>query len=201
MRIIPSALIVAALLATPALADGIEVTALVGYRFGGEFDGFDTANPELEESASYGLIVDFPVLKYDTSLEVLYSHQSTDLVASGVFGSPELVPIDVDFFQVGVIKEWDQRHIRPFFAATAGFAEFNPQGMGLTGETRFAMTLAGGAKIRMSERLRLRFGLRLYGTFFDGSGEIFCGAGACFARASGEILAQTEVEAGLTFKF
>ena len=121
MRMMPWALVAAALISTPALAAGIEVTAFVGYRFGGELDGIATApNPELEESESFGLIADFPMFKNDTSLELLYSHQSTDLVASGVFGSPELLPIEIDFFQIGVIKEWDRRHIRPFFAATAG---------------------------------------------------------------------------------
>ncbi len=201
MRIVLPAWIVAAIVSSPVLAAGFEVTPFVGYRVGGDFDGIETASSELEESESYGLIVDLPVLKYDTQLELLFSHQETDLVASGAFGSPELLPIEIDFFQLGVIHEWDRRHVRPFFAATAGFAEFNPQGMELSSESRFALTLAGGAKIFFTEHMGLRLGLRLYATLFDGSGDVFCGDGGCLARASGSFLTQTELAAGLTIKY
>jgi hypothetical protein len=203
-------LTLAAVFPAAARAGGVEVTPFLGYRLSVDFKDVGTDSSRLDESATYGLMIDIP-LNDRTRLELLVDLQETDLVKSEVFGDPELFPVDVSYFQVGATREWETRKtetrsLRPFVVGTVGIAEFNPQGGGLRtgdlkGETRVAFTFGGGAKLFFHRRVGVRLDGRVFAAYFEDAGGLFCGSAGCFARVSGSLLWQAEVSAGLILKF
>ena len=99
-------LTLAAVFPAAARAGGVEVTPFLGYRLSVDFKDVGTDSSRLDESATYGLMIDIP-LNDRTRLELLVDLQETDLVKSEVFGDPELFPVDVSYFQVGATREWE----------------------------------------------------------------------------------------------
>lgn len=223
-----NAVCVLALALLPALAaadEGVEVTLFGGVRVGGAVEEVDGGDSEFEEGVSYGIAVDVPIGD-GVQIEVLISHQEAELVAGqGVPGSPRQLDLDVDYFHVGALWEWGperrtrpfRRHkgkdratlppppapprTRPFMTVTGGLAEFNPRGQQLDSESFFSFAVGGGAKHVLGDHVGLRFEGRIFGSWVDGSREVFCNPDGCFGRVSGSILWQFEGTVGLMLKF
>jgi opacity protein-like surface antigen len=149
-----------------------ELTPTVSYRFGGELDGgedafFDT-DLEVDESVAYGVTLDFP-LSSNLQLELLANRQSSELqFDEDLFGSETgIADIDVSYYHVGLL--WQGRHprITPFFVASLGVANLDPDVPGASSEDRFSASLGGGVKIFLSENVGLRFEGRGFVSDYD----------------------------------
>lgn len=149
-----------------------ELTPTVGYRWGGELDGgedafFDT-DLEVDEGAAYGITLDFP-LSSNLQLELLASRQSSELqFDEDLFGSETgVADIDVSYYHVGLL--WQGRHprITPFFVASLGVANLDPDVPGASSEDRFSASLGGGVKVFFSENVGLRFEGRGFWSDYD----------------------------------
>jgi hypothetical protein len=78
-----------------------EISPFLGYRLGGDFQDLATgATIDLEESSSYGLILDIP-LSGNGQLEILWSRQETELDSGGFLVATPPFHIDVDYLHVG----------------------------------------------------------------------------------------------------
>ncbi len=176
----------------------VEISPVLGYRFGGEFTN-DTTNQDVDvkAAASYGLAVDVEYAP-DRMVEVFYSRQSTEIEDV----SPSL-DLDVEYFQVGGVAEYTQEDYTPYLAGTIGAARFSPGG-DLDSETRFSLTIGGGVKWFLNEHWAVKAEGRAYFTVFDSDTEIFCvssGGATCLFRTSGSLIWQLEANAGVTFRF
>ena len=185
--------------------DKKEVTPFIGYRFGGNFENFTTGqNYDVDSSESYGLTFDFPV-DDEVKLELLYSRQDTEIETSGYLGA-ERVPIDLEYYHVGAVYQpgLDDR-LQPFVGGTLGATYMNPRGENLGSETRFSLSIGGGAKLFFSDHVGLRLEGRFYATFVNGGGSVFCsggsGGGGCSFGFSGNALWQAEGNLGLIIGF
>ena len=181
-----------------ASAVDVEISPVLGYRFGGEFTD-DTTNQDIDvkEAASYGLAVDVEYAP-DRMVEVFYSRQSTEL--EGI--SPTL-DLDVEYFQVGGVAEYTQEAYTPYLVGTIGATRFSPSG-NLDSETRFSLTLGGGVKWFLNEHWAIKAEGRAFLTIFDSDTEIFCvssGGATCLFRTSGSLVWQLEANAGVIFRF
>ncbi len=76
-----------------------------------------------------------------------------------------------------------------------------PKGEGLTSETKLSLSLGGGARFYLTDRLGLRLDARWFGTFFNGSGAVFCSNGACLLNVQGDTLSQYTATAGVVLAF
>ena len=185
-------------LCCPALASAadVEVSPLVGYRFGGQFHEETTdRDVDLKEAGTFGLAVDVEYAP-DQMVEVFYSRQSTSIEDTNL-------DLDVEYFHVGGVAEFTQDHYTPYAVGTIGATKFSPDG-GFDSETRFSMTLGGGVKWFFNERWAARVEGRAYFTIFDSDAEVFCvssGGAACLFRVSGSVVWQLEALAGVTFRF
>lgn len=185
-------------LGCPALAGAadVEVSPLLGYRFGGQFheETLDR-DVDLKEAATFGLAVDVEYSP-DKMVEVFYSRQSTSIEDTSL-------DLDVEYFQVGGVAEFTQDNYTPYAVGTVGATRFSPDG-GFDSETRFSLTFGGGVKWFFNERWAARVEGRAYFTIFDSDAEVFCvssGGAACLFRVSGSVVWQIEALAGVTFRF
>ncbi len=192
------AILVAAGFLSPGLAGAVEVeiSPLLGYRFGGEFHEETTdQDVDLDPAGAFGLAVDVEYAP-DKMVEVFYSRQSTSIEDTSL-------DVDVEYFQIGGVAEFTQDNYTPYAVGTIGATRFSPDG-DFDSETRFSLTMGGGVKWFFNEHWAARVEGRAYFTVFDSDAQVFCvssGGAACLFRVSGSVVWQLEALAGVTFRF
>lgn len=191
---------------SPAAAETeYELTPFLGYRAGGGFEEFPLGpDLDIEQSSSYGLILDIPLGGGGSQLEIMWSRQSTELDAGGPLVSLPLFDIDIDYFHVGGVYNWgyEEDKIRPFVLGTLGVTLLSPEPSSLDSETNFSAGFGGGVKVFASDHVGFRFEGRGYLTFLDSTGSgIFCGPSGCLVGVSSDVLGQFEGRAGLIIAF
>lgn len=183
----------------------VELTPFYGYRLGGEVQEFTTGTSfDLQDAETYGLIFDKKIAPA-RFLELLWSHQETVVDATRIgsrrFGA------DIDYFHLGVMNERDSGQTRPFVATGAGVTYLSPDENGLASDTRFSVNLGGGVRAMLGaeQRIGLRLEGRVYGTFVNSNGAVWCsgggGGGGCAFAFNGNVLWQAEVNAGVVLAF
>lgn len=193
MRRVLTVLTCLLLLPLPALA--LEVTPMGGFRFGGQVSSTTGESLTFNESASFALALDFDFQR-DKQIELFWSHQQTELTQSG----NTLFNVGIDCLHIGGTVLYPQERFTPYVAGGLGLTHFSPNN-GFTGETRFSLSVGGGIKTFISERIGLRLEGRGYATWFPDEGYIFCGGGGCSIAASGDAIFQFEGLAGAIFLF
>ena len=188
-------------ISTESMAQNFEVTPFVGYRFGGDFEDSGTGfGLDINESETYGVVLGIN-MSPETQLEILYSHQSTDIKPKGLFSPTSLTDLDIDYYHLGGSYIWDpQKKLRPFIQASLGVARLNPDRAGLSSETRFSFGIGGGVKYFLTKHIGLRLDGRALGTLLNSNSAIFC-SGGCTVRVEGSTLWQFEGGLGIIFAF
>lgn len=198
-------------LAAPALARAqvIEITPLVGFRFGGSVDttGFpdegEDARFEVDDSASFGVHLGYRV--GDGELELLYARQSSRLQTSDLFAAVPVFDLALETWQLGGSYSFgeDDARMRPFVGIGLGLTRLLPEPSGLSGETRFSASFGAGAKLWLGRHLGLRLEARGFFTVLDSDSRSFCGgAGACQVHVDdSQVISQADLRAGLIFRF
>jgi len=185
--------------ATVAQAQSIEVTPFFGYRGGGEINS-DTLNPygdvEIDDSASYGLIIGFPISPW-ALIELEADFQNSDLVQKGGDFLPgsKIGEIDVNYYHVGFVFQSPGPRIQGFGVFTLGASLIDPNLEGLTSETKFSTSFGGGIKLNFNQNLGLRLEGRGFYTLLDSNNDYNC----CYYWS--EDLWQGEARVGLIVKF
>jgi hypothetical protein len=205
--LLPAAAAALALLGFPtdASAHGeyVEVTPMIGTRFGGSFRDIATdAKLKVDESAAFGLAIDI-AWDANTELEIYLSRQPTRLTSKQPVAAGSLVDIDIDYYHIGGTYLFERSgNWQPYFLATVGLTRFKPSGPGLESETNFSFSTGGGWKLPLTRRLGLRLEGRGFFTFMDSDSNVFCDLpGACDIKARSNTFTQWDVSAGLIFRF
>ncbi len=140
----------------------VEITPFIGYRWGGEIDSVDSlfdVDLKVESHNSFGLLVDIPLTKH-FQLELLADRQSTSMAEEGPLFSPDLntinVDVDITYYQVGLLWQWDIRRVKAFVATGIGIAEIDPRFSLAKNEEKLSASLATGIKTQLSKHLGLR---------------------------------------------
>jgi hypothetical protein len=186
----------------------VEATPYYGWRMEGSFDNIDAggvSSLEIKDASAYGLILSFNVDVHG-QVDVQYSNERTELQAhgSGVPSGTTLFDLDVQNWQVGGTYAWSEpdKPVRGFVGFSVGMTRFEPHDSAFDGDSEFAFSFYGGARIRLAKHLGLRLQGQWVATRLSSSSEVFCSsAGFCYITADGEFLDQFELAAGLTFKF
>lgn len=193
------------MVAMPAIAKqphNVEITPLIGYRFGGDFDFIvepDNYRIDLKDKVSYGLLTAW---SYDRKrqAEFLISHYNTNFTASGnSLGAGS--GLSITYAHLGGNVPVSNGPIPLFVTGGFGLTHLVPQASQLSSETRFSANIGLATKIALSERVSLRLDSRLYGTLFNSDSAIFCDGGNCAIHISSNIWLQTEVSAGVSYRF
>ncbi len=202
-------LALACLTSHPAWADAFDITPFVGTRVGGELDDIESNNQsvdlEVEDGdLSYGVIFAVPVFQ-ELRIELLYSHQETELESDSGFLSQnsKFTDIDIDYYHVGASWEWVLPKVRPFFAMSIGATKFDPDEPLLDDDIRFSYSLGGGVKLFVQKNIGIYLGGRFFSTYIDSQDRDHCNNNNsfCYAHEEDEYLNQFEAMLGLTFRF
>jgi hypothetical protein len=181
-----------------------DVTPLVGYRAGGEFEDVDPESDiafDLDEGSSFGL--DLGLYRDPSSFyEVLYTRQESGIDSDDpVIGSVDVATEYLHFG--GTLLFTDEYWFVPWLSLTVGVTRLDPDG-GFDSETEFSGSLGGGVRMPFSDRVAANVGVRGYLTFVDSDTAIFCvGSGDlnCLVRTSGSTFFQGEAFIGLSVSF
>ncbi|MGL1955847.1 MAG: outer membrane beta-barrel protein [Colwellia sp.] len=178
-----------------------EITPIVGYRFGGNFDaanGEVRSSVKLAEDVSYGLLLAWNVDKKRQG-EFLLSHHNTefDQFDNAITNKK----LSITYMHVGGNLNISEGVVPLFVTGGLGLTHLSPDDSLLNDETRFSMNLGLMTKVDLSENISLRFGGRVYATFFNSDSHIFCNSDICTISITSDLWIQSEVNAGLTFTF
>jgi len=209
LRILTGALVPALGALPSALAADpprFDVTPMVGYRAGGDFEILDPESStdrsvDLDDGTSIG--IDLGLYRDANSFyEILYSRQESGIDSSdAVVGSVDVATEYVQFG--GTLLFPDETWFVPWLSLTIGATRLEPDG-GFDSETEFSATLGGGVRLPLNERIAANIGVRGYVTLVDSDSEIFCvGSGDlnCLVKTSGSTFFQGEAFLGLSFRF
>ena len=205
-------LLIAACLCSPGVVaaqeSGIELTPFVGARFGGTFEAelpnVDPVEYEMEDSASFGLILNLPH-RANTQWEILYSLQSSEAQYLGPPGPDPVVDVDIHVLQIGGTYQFDGNRAVPYLAATVGGTHIRTDSSEAQNDTFFSGSIGVGMMFRPTAQIGFRVEARAYGTLLSSSSKIFCSTGPdlniCAVQVDGDLLSQVETFAGITFRF
>ena len=174
-----------------------ELTALVGYRGGGDFDELEgPANPNIEPEVSYGIALGW-LATPQTRYELLYDLQQTDIQDLGV-------DLDVEHLHIGGTATFgDSDGAEPYISGGLGATRFQPSNG--DDETRFSISIGFGVDMPVNERLGFRLEARGYLVSMSSDSEIFCvsgsSGGSCLVRAAGDTMFQYSLLGGIGLKF
>ncbi len=180
-----------------------EITPFAGYTWGGQFtDSVTGVALQVDETNSYGLMLD---IKQDEQgqIELYFSRQPTRLKRDrGALTGDPLFNLDIDYYHIGGTYGTNSGSVRPFMVGTLGVTHMDPSGPGLDSLTKFSLSLGGGVKLFVTDRIGLRFDGRWFGTLFNGSGSAFCSSGSgCAINIQGELFSQFVANAGVILTF
>jgi len=188
-----------------ASAVSFEVTPFVGIRTTGEFDDIAATVPirevEIDSGTSYGLTfgVEF---NENWQAELLFSTQTSDFTATPNTGPRvDLGEIDTTVIHVGGVYQFktEDDPWRPIVTFSLGSTNFDPEDFG--DDSKFSLSLGGGAKYRFNDRLGLKLLGRWITTEINDDDEIYCGAFGCYVVEDSNFLNQFEFTAGLAIRF
>lgn len=176
------------------------VSVFTGYRAGGALKEVGTdRNLKIKETMSNGISVDWSYTK-NTMYELVYSHQETQLL-SGTASPDVLIDLDIDYLHIGGIYLWPGERVQPYLVGTFGLTHFKPTSGGYNSKIRSSIGFGLGSRVKLTKRLYLMFEARGYSTIFNSGSVTLCGNAGCKIFISSDALWQSELKAGLTFKF
>ena len=205
MRVILPITCALAIVAMPSAAKqplNFEITPLIGYRFGGDFNTSQEAvhgRVELTEATSYGVIAGWSIDRAHKG-EFLVSHYDTDFSKSGDFSASD-TSLGITYAHLGGSVSVSEGALPVYVTGGLGLTHFSPEDADLGNETRFSMNVGIASKIPLTERISFLLAGRLYGTFFNSDSAVFCNFDTCAIYVSSSVWVQSELNAGITFKF
>jgi Outer membrane protein beta-barrel domain len=194
-----------ALLGTSLPAAAVELTPLVGVRFGGSFNNDcycyqNQPSLNLDSSASYGAELDIPFARGPYALELYFSHQNTTL-EGGQYLQPQIHDMDVNVIHVGVSAAMptNDKNFSWLIIASGGATVFDANSYS---QTYPSLGLGVGMRWMANEHIGLRADLRGIFTFLgNGNSVIVCNGGCGGYYSSGTTIVQGEASLGLVVRF
>ncbi|MCL1058520.1 porin family protein [Shewanella gelidimarina] len=198
------AFVLTAFFSLPAVAE-VYVAPFGGYSFGAsDFDIYSTQSEDngtvkVSEAENYGVMLGFTT-KDPGNVYLLYSHQSTDLRASGTFSPDVITKMDVDYFHVGGTLYFPMKDVKPYVTTSLGLTQMRPSGA-YSNETRFSVALGGGVEYQVTSAFSLFAEVKGYATFVNSNNELFCSGQGCLWNIQTDIMWQGQANIGASLKF
>jgi len=154
----------------------------------------------IDGGMDFGGNLDFNIGK-NRYAEISYSHMMTKLNVDEGSNERYLFDLGVNYYSIGILQEVKPlAKISPYGLLTLGWVNYNPQTDDYSGENKMHVSLAGGFRIKATEKIGLRLQARLLmpilyaGTYFS------AGSGGTSANVSATSVAfQGDFTAALVF--
>ncbi|NCA86794.1 MAG: hypothetical protein EOM83_14705 [Clostridia bacterium] len=188
----------------------IEVSPFAGYMFGGSLKLYE-GKLKAENAANYGVAVDFKIAP-DMQIELMWTQMNTEAQFNTYYGYDNLATrkfdLNVGYIQIGSVREMDFDKVHPFAVVSLGTTYFIPSNVtyldgtptDVDSEWKFSMTVGGGAKIWISDKVGIRLqGNLMLPMFWGGAGFTVGTGGAGFTLGAGTSMVQGSFTGGLIF--
>ena len=157
-------------------AQKVELTPFIGYETGATLYT-SLGYLYIGDGMDYGGSLDFK-LGGNRYAELSFSHMMTKLNIDEGNNEVYYCDLGVNYYSIGILQETKPlSKVSPYGLFSLGWVNYNPNVEDMSGENKMHVSLAGGLKIRASERIALRLQARLLmpimyaGTYFSyGSG-------------------------------
>lgn len=196
-------LLLAALIACPAMAADSAITAYGAFRSGGNFQNSTTGeNLKVESSGTGAIALDLP---YDGSrqLQLFLSHQRShlDYTQTAAPKTASTLPLAVTYFHLGGAYFFEGPvGSGPYVVGGLGGTLLALEGDGYGNELRPSMNLGVGYQFMLGKHAALRLEGRFYSTLINSSGGLFC-SGGCVLQIQGDLFTQGEGMLGVSVPF
>jgi hypothetical protein len=179
-------------------AQKIELTPFIGYETGAKINT-DFGYLRIGDGMNYGgaLDVGFGGGRY---AEFSYNHMASDLSLDGVVRE-DICDLAVDYYSIGMLQEMmPEAKATPYGLFSLGVVNYRPTSGDYVSENKMHVSLAGGIKIRASERIGIRLQARLLMPLFYAGTYFSVGTGGAGYGISGGIRGiQGDFTGGLVF--
>lgn len=186
-----------------------ELTPMGGYQFGGRMYFYE-GEYKIRDNANYGGAFSVNLPK-GVALELNYTRMDTKgdwypYNGYQIDYPQKTTPLAVNYFQLGVVKDFLHHRIRPFGLLSLGTTWFDIQETGVTDVWKFSMALGAGVKIFFTDYLGIRLqGRLLMPMYFTGVGFYYGagpgGSGGGLTVGAGATFIQGDFQGGLIFAF
>ncbi|MCU4176816.1 hypothetical protein [Carboxylicivirga sp. N1Y90] len=184
---------------------GIEIAPLYGYQLNGKVNGY-RATFNMKDAANYGVAISMRTT-HNTHVEFAYTNSKTTGVLSDfVSGDTDTYNMNINYFQIGGIRDVLDGPIVPYGTASLGVGWFNMKDAEVSDHVAFSAALGGGVKFFLSDHIGIRLQGRLLLPMYFSGGGLFIGGGSGGASggvsvSTGVIAAQGDFSGGLIFRF
>jgi hypothetical protein len=156
---------------TQIRAQKVELSPFVGYETGANID-YSGGSLHISDGMDWGGSIDVGMGggRYG---EFSYSHIATYLERESGISNERICDLAVDYYSLGVLQEIrPDAKATPYGLFTLGIVNYRPTSGDISSENKMHISLAGGVKIKASERVGIRLQARLLmplyyaGTYF-----------------------------------
>jgi hypothetical protein len=145
---------------TDAQAQRFELSPFIGYETGSKVYtslGYIYVGGGMD----YGGSFDFK-LGGNRYAEISFSHLMSGLSVDDGTNEVYVCDLGLNYYSFGILQETKpQSKISPYALLTLGWVNYNPEKEDISGENKMHVSLAGGIKIKASERIGFRLQARL----------------------------------------
>lgn len=148
----------------------------------------------------YGGTLDFGLGK-NRFAEISFSHMMTTLNVDEGYNERFLCDLGVNYYSIGIMQETNPLFkISPYGLLSLGWVNYHPQTDNYSGENKMHVSIAGGTKIHINERIGLRLQARLLMPVFYAGTNFSSGTGGADMSVSATSVAfQGDFTAAITF--
>jgi Outer membrane protein beta-barrel domain len=185
---------------------GVELTPFAGWMWGGTLD-YASGSIHVNAAPSYGGMLGVEV-RPSEFVEISYWYQGADVIARP-FGLPDFkfMELATHYIQAGgtkYMRPLGSAKVVPFATGGLGMTIFSPSngpaGVNLDDETVFSISVGGGLRYEVNEKVALRLQSRLLlPTQLWGAG-VWFGTGGGGVSVSGTSIAQGDATLGIVIK-
>lgn len=182
-------------------AQRLELTPFVGYETGANI-WTEVGDLHIEDGMDFGGVLDVN-LGGGRYAELSYSHLESSLEIEGGAMNEFLTDLAVDYYSIGALQElMPDEKATPYGLFTLGWVNYRPLDSDYSSENKMHVSLAGGVKIRASERIGIRLQARLLmPLYYAGTYFTFGTSGAGYSMGGGIKGVQGDFTGGLFFSF
>jgi len=188
--------------ATPVpIDDFVAISGYLGGRYSEDLKDSETGQKaDIGNNFSQALALSW---YYDRNREgeLLYSNSKQDL---SMHGDVKNVQTDVYISYLhfgGRVNFVNDSPLSTSLGLGIGATFFIPDSNQYDNDVSLSGNITGGIKYKLNQQWALKADLRFYGTVLNNNSSLFCSNNSCLIELNGEVYVQTELMAGIEYKF
>lgn len=176
------------------------ITGSLGYRYSDDLSDADGQKIDLSSDFSQSIALGW-AYERNSEGELLFSNSRQNLTIESDTGSDVNVGVNMQYLHVGGrLLFTDNSPFSTSIGLGVGGTFFNPSN-GYDSELKFSGNISGGIRYQLNQNFALRGDLRVFGTVLSSDSNYLCIDGNCLIDLNGNMYVQTELMAGLEYKF